>query len=570
MLGDAGEAAVWAGVLVAALVGLGVWRLHAYGIPWWAIATVTVLVLGTLAGLAWTLRAVWPGNQARRTMRSTTEIRDMIDKDAARRGAGLRPSVASYKGTDMRQLAMQIGRIGRQKVYKSFEDFTLVFMGPRSNKTSAVAVPRILSAPGAVIATSNKPDLWILTAWLRAKVGPVYVFDPSRIAYQPQTWWWNILADIRTVADARRVAGHFVDAARAEGTSTDREDPFFAPTGKNVLSMSLLAAALGGYTMRDVLHWIDTYSNAAVGILEMHGNQRAADALSALLDLPGETRGGVWGEAQTALATIQDESTLTWVTPPHTWETQPHTAIRELNLWELFAYVPDNAPTLYLMTQEGEGSAGPVIAALVSRIFEVGDLVASAQGGRVDPPMTVVLDECANICKIDRLPQLASHLGSKSICVDAIFQSEAQTVAVWGPDRARALWGAATVRILGAGLQEYDFLTKISGLIGTHKIRERSYSWSSQGNTTSVQSVREPIMPAEDIGRLKKTNALLIRQEARPVLIDLVPWYTEPDSGDITECRDRATREVQNAAVANLGSDNPVAKALRRGAAEST
>ena len=569
MLGDAGEAAAWAGVLVAALVGLGVWQLHAHGVPWWALAALAVLLLGGLAGLAWALRAVWSGNQARRTMRSTSEIHDMIDKDAARRGAGLRASITSPKGADMRQLAVQIGRIGRQKVYKSFEDFTLVFMGPRSNKTSAVAVPRILSAPGAVVATSNKPDLWILTAQLRAKVGRVYVFDPSRIAYQPQTWWWNMLADIRTVADARRVAGHFVDSARAAGGS-DREDPFFAPTGKNVLSMSLLAAALGGYTMRDVLHWVDTYSNAAVAILEMHGQRRAADALSALLDLPGETRGGVWGEAQTALATVQDESTLTWVTPPNTWETRPHGTIRELNLWELFAYEAGRAPTLYLMTQEGEGSAGPVIAALVSRIFEVGDLVASAQGGRVDPPMTVVLDECANICKIDRLPQLASHLGSKSICVDAIFQSEAQTVAVWGPDRARALWGAATVRILGAGLQDYDFLTKISGLIGTHKVRERSYSWSSQGNTTSVQYVREPIMPVEDIGRLKKANALLIRQEARPVLIDLVPWYTEPDSGDITECRDRATREVQDAAVANLGPNNPVAKALRSSAGEST
>ncbi|WP_067885308.1 type IV secretory system conjugative DNA transfer family protein [Nocardia vaccinii] len=569
MFGEAGAAAAWAGVLVAALVGLAVWRLHARGVPWWVIVAVTVLVLGALAGLAWALRAAWSGNPARRTMRSTGEIRDMIDKDAARRGAGLRASITSPKGTDMRQLAVQIGRIGRQKVYKSFEDFTLVFMGPRSNKTSAVAVPRILSAPGAVVATSNKPDLWILTAQLRAKVGPVYVFDPSRIAYQPQTWWWNLLADIRTVADARRVAGHFVDSARANGGS-DREDPFFAPTGKNVLSMSLLAAALGGYTMRDVLHWVDTYSNAAVTILEMHGQQRAADALSALLDLPGETRGGVWGEAQTALATVQDESTLTWVTPPNTWETPPHSTIRELNLWELFAYEAGRAPTLYLMTQEGEGSAGPVIAALVSRIFEVGDLVASAQGGRVDPPMTVVLDECANICKIDRLPQLASHLGSKSICVDAIFQSEAQTVAVWGPDRARALWGAATVRILGAGLQDYDFLTKISGLIGTHKVRERSYSWSSQGNTTSVQCVREPIMPVEDIGRLKKTNALLIRQEARPVLIDLVPWYTEPDRGDITECRDQATREVQDAAVANLGTDNPIAKALRPSAAESS
>ncbi|MFD5177856.1 TraM recognition domain-containing protein [Nocardia sp. NPDC058379] len=70
----------------------------------------------------------------------------------------------------------------------------------------------------------------------------------------------------------------------------------------------------------------------------------------------------------------------------------------------------------------------------------LGDLVASAQGGRIDPPPTFVLDECANICKIKRLPELASHLGSKSICVCAIFQSEAQMNSVWGSDKAAALW----------------------------------------------------------------------------------------------------------------------------------
>jgi type IV secretory pathway TraG/TraD family ATPase VirD4 len=42
-------------------------------------------------------------------------------------------------------------------------------MGPRANKTSAVAVPTVLSAPGPVVATSNKADLWALTAGLRAR-----------------------------------------------------------------------------------------------------------------------------------------------------------------------------------------------------------------------------------------------------------------------------------------------------------------------------------------------------------------------------------------------------------------
>ena len=37
-------------------------------------------------------------------------------------------------------------------------------MAPRAGKTTALAVPTILNAPGAVVATSNKPDLWASTA----------------------------------------------------------------------------------------------------------------------------------------------------------------------------------------------------------------------------------------------------------------------------------------------------------------------------------------------------------------------------------------------------------------------
>ncbi|GAB3910811.1 hypothetical protein GCM10027612_87340 [Microbispora bryophytorum subsp. camponoti] len=49
----------------------------------------------------------------------------------------------------------------------------------------------MLSAPGAVVATSNKEDLWAATAELREQRGTVWLFDPQSIAYQPQRWWWN-------------------------------------------------------------------------------------------------------------------------------------------------------------------------------------------------------------------------------------------------------------------------------------------------------------------------------------------------------------------------------------------
>ncbi|MGW5453116.1 type IV secretory system conjugative DNA transfer family protein [Nocardia sp. NPDC003979] len=561
---DSALAWVWIAAFAVAGIGYGVSRIHQQGTSWLVISLVTAVLVLMLSVLGWAVRKAWPRETPDRLLRDKRQIADMLTKQAAQRGVGLRASLESAKGVSMRELAPLIGRLLGKLIYASWEDFTIVLMGPRSNKTSAVAVPRILSAPGAVIATSNKPDLWILTAALREAVGPVYVFDPGKIAYAPQKWWWNILSGITTLREAKMIAEHFIEENRAGG-SAQSEDPFFAPTGKNLLAWALLAAALSGRTMRDVLDWIDTYSDKPIDILHQHGNRRAGNAFAAVLDLPPETRGGVYGEAQTALASIQDEETLRWITPPHTWEQQTTEKITELDLWSLFAFEDGKAPTLYLMTQEGSGSAGAVIAAIVAKIFELGDLAASAHGGRVDPPLTLVLDECANICRIKRLPKLASHLGSKSMCVTAIFQSEAQIISTWGADEAAALWGASTMRILGAGLQDEPFLRKISGLVGQYKPRERRRSHGPGGVTTSNdRGSLEPIMPVEDIAAMKKHNALLIRQSSRPVLIDLIPWYTEPDKGDIERVRVKATEEVQNAAIEHLGPANPVAKVLRR------
>ncbi|PXX53885.1 type IV secretory pathway TraG/TraD family ATPase VirD4 [Nocardia tenerifensis] len=563
-MGDSALAWVWITILVVAGICLGIYRIHDNGTSWLVIGLVAVLACLLAAAAGWMVWKAWPRETPEKLLRDKSQIPDMLAKNAAQRGVGLRASIDSAKGVSMRELAPLIGRLLGKLIYASWEDFTIVLMGPRSNKTSAVAVPRILSAPGAVIATSNKPDLWILTGALRKNVGPVFVFDPSQIAYTAQTWWWNILSGITTLRDAKKIAEHFIEENRGAG-SGQNEDPFFAPTGKNLLSWALLAAALSERSMRDVLDWIDTYSDKPIDILHAHGNRRAGNAFAAVLDLPAETRGGVYGEAQTALASIQDEETLRWITPPNTWEQVSLTKISELDPWSLFAFDDGKAPTLYLMTQEGSGSAGAVIAAMVAKIFELGDLAASAHGGRVEPPLTLVLDECANICKIKRLPKLASHLGSKSMAVTTIFQSEAQIISTWGADEAAALWGAATVRILGAGLQDEPFLRKISGLVGQYKPRERRRSHGPGGITTSNdRGSLEPIMPVEHIAAMKKHHALLIRQSSRPVLIDLIPWYTEPDKGDIERVRDEATQQVRDAAIEHLGPDNPVAKALRR------
>ena len=59
------------------------------------------------------------------------------------------------------------------RLYSSFEETILAVMGPRAgHKTTGLAIPTVLSAPGPVLATSNKADLWMATAALRAAPTP--------------------------------------------------------------------------------------------------------------------------------------------------------------------------------------------------------------------------------------------------------------------------------------------------------------------------------------------------------------------------------------------------------------
>lgn len=562
--GNAGEKT---GQLVAGLIGCAfvylaalTWLQTATGWPQWMVIGLGLVAAAIIVTVGTLTYPLWGLSPAERKLRSTKDLGDVVGKGAAKKGAELRGFDSDQPSTDMSKLAYVIGKVTgtRKLVYKTLEDFCLIIMGPRSNKTSAQAVPRILAAIGAVVATSNKPDLWILTAALRKLRGPIYAYDPGQIAFAKQMWWWNILRDIDSFNSAMRMATHFM-AGVGSNDAEKGNSGFFDSGAKYMLARNMLAAAISGHTMRDVIEWIDTYSRKPIELLREHGQIRAANALEGQLDLPHETLGGIQGGASAALACIQDESALTWITPPSTWLNPPDRDVPELDLWTLFTATEDHAPTLYLMTQEGAESAGPVVAAMVDHIFKLGDMAASAQGGRADPPLTMVLDEAANICRIKELPAKASHLGSKGILVDVILQSYQQGMGVWGRQEMGALWGASTTRIIGAGLQNVDDAQMVSTLVGTHKVWVAN-SDGPQGKSRSL--IDEPIMRVEDVAAMSRKNALLIRQGSRVVKLDLLPWYNEDDSAQIQSYAKQATAEVRDSAMRTLGTDNALGQHL--------
>lgn len=214
-------AAFGAGWVAALVTGRAAQAWPGTPTPLVAVFGAVLAVLGAaLAAGAWRLispRLPQPGDPVTALARNP-QITELALGNAARNAIRLRPSLA---GTSPRSLApadtgLLLGRLklpGRRgpALYASWEDTTIAVMAPRSGKTTALAIPCVLSAPGPVAATSVRADLWAATSELRAaQGGTVWVFDPQQVTGVARSWWWNPLDGLATKEAATRLASHFV------------------------------------------------------------------------------------------------------------------------------------------------------------------------------------------------------------------------------------------------------------------------------------------------------------------------------------------------------------------------
>jgi type IV secretory pathway TraG/TraD family ATPase VirD4 len=539
---------------------------------WLVLGVIGLPLLGGGTALAWWVaaRAARVGTPAA-SLASRRDLAEMHGKGAAKRARNLRPSLGTGPIAE-RDLGVRLGATEQgDYLVASEEDVALIVAGPRSNKTSALVVPAILTAPGPVITTSNKVDVYTLTSAVRRDAGRVFALDPEGMLGLEQDWWFNPLTGIRDTGDASRLMEHFIATV---GGGSDRADPYFTPAAERLLNQLTLAAVQIDGSLRDVRRWLATRDDRPVQILIDAGEADAALGLKGLMEAPEDQKGGVYETALTALRCLESETIARYCTPPPTWKVPPPegTKIDELDPWRfLVGYrndpatgLPDPHDTLYAITEAAAKDAAPVVAALIEELLETASSAASTQGGRLNPPVRAVLDEAANICPLKRLPSYYSYYGSKSIPVMTFLQSEAQGVRLWGVEGMKELRDGATVWMVGAGSHDTEFCERVSQLLGEHDVP----TWSDQrgrgGGSTTRSYRRERIMAPSDISSLPKTHAVLISSGRRGGVIRLLPWYTEPDADDISANAAIATEEIRRSAIAALGAANPLAQALAR------
>ncbi len=521
------------------------------GVPpalvWALAAALAVLVLAGPAVLAagWLLRRP-AADEPLRSLARLADVRHLTPRAAAEAARRLRPSLAAVAangvaagdaGLVLGEL-LAPGRRGGPQLLTSWEDVLLAFMAPRAGKTTTYVVPPTLSAPGPVVLTSNKSDAWAATAAIRgAETGQrVWTFDPQRIAHAPQSWWWDPLAGLDSVEEAERLAGHFVLTVEDE-----RSKDIWGPAAGELLAALLLAARACGGTMLDVYDWLgDEATPVPVEALRTAGLRAVAASLTGTQGSPPEARGSVYFTARVAARCLRNPQITAWVTPP-----PPGQQLEEFDA----AAFPASRQTLYLLSKDGGGSAAPLVAALTDRVMRAGVITAEAAGGRLDPPMLVLLDEAANICRIADLPQLYSHLGSRGIIPLTILQSYAQGAGVWGENGMKALFSAATVKVIGAGIDDAAFAEDLSRLVGDHDVVVEASSVTA-GRSTRSRSLRsQRVLPASVIRALPKGRALVWATGSKVAMVTTLPWYTGPRAGDIDAARRAAEAGVTRAAA---------------------
>ncbi|WP_151774235.1 type IV secretory system conjugative DNA transfer family protein [Streptomyces abyssomicinicus] len=297
-----------------------------------------------------------------------------------------------------------------------------VLYAPPAERLST-AVQAVLEAEGPVLAVTSDPALWEATKDARAKLGPVLVHDASRLCDTPARLHWSPLAG----CEERDTAAARATALLAPVRPAARLDAAVADTAETLLRCYLHAAAVDGRTVRHLHRWAQgNHVQEAVRALRTHPSAAsgAAGELESALTAHTERRDMAHQLTSRALACLGAVHIREACTPNRN------------DSLVLDSFVHESG-TLYVIGESVEDprtdpAAMPLLTALASSVVERGRRMAErSSSGRLDPPITLVLDDVAAVAPVPQLPDLLSAGTALGLPTLALVRSREQLRARW-------------------------------------------------------------------------------------------------------------------------------------------
>ena len=168
----------------------------------------------------------------------------------------------------------------------------------------------------------------------------------------------------------------------------------------------------------------------------------------------------------------------------------------------------------------------PLFATLVQEIVACAYDRATATGEPLDPPLLLVLDECANIAPLRDLATLASTGAGQGIQLVSVFQDMAQINAVYGRDRAPTIVSNHRAKVILSGIADAQTLDYVARLLGDEEVRQLSSTSGAEGRRSTTESIAyRSLAPANVLREMRPGHGLLVYGHLAPARIALRPWF---------------------------------------------
>lgn len=504
-----------------------------------AAAIVIVMAVAMIAVVRWRRRRTAatgrrsaafdarPGWASAEAVRAATSTRALMAQAAT-----LRPGLPKPAPAD---LGFLLGISRGQDVWTSAERSILVVGPPGSGKGLHVAINAILDAPGTVITTSTKPDNIKATLLDRARRGPVGVFDPQGMIGEQ---FAHLVAwdPIDGCEDPLRAATRADALAANSGISANGENAVWRTHAKTVIECILHAAALNGSNIDTTYRWLQSPHAMDVPLAVLEAHSQACPTWDARL------RGLIHNSDPRFVGSVMSvvsAAVMPLSLPSVRAALSPTAARRAITAARLLA----DGGTLYcLATDRGAAASAGLVSALIEDIAHVARITAArSRGGRMDPPVLFLLDECANVAPIPSLPHLLADGRGQSLTIVPIFQTLAQVRSRYGDQDASTIFTASQIKLILGGSDDADDCRDLSNLIGE---RDDWYTTASQSAhaiavdsraTASTSLRRIPILPPDAIRAIPFGSAVMLQSQTEPFPLRLRSWTTRSDAARIAD-----------------------------------
>ncbi|WP_405524841.1 type IV secretory system conjugative DNA transfer family protein [Streptomyces canus] len=299
-----------------------------------------------------------------------------------------------------------------------------VLYAPRESR-HPTATQAIRDAEGPTLIVTSNPAIWQDTKDARAKLGPVHVYDPTHLCDTPARLHWSPT----TGCEAKETAKARAQALLAPVRPTAKIDQAVADVAETLLRSYLHAAAIEARTIRHVHRWCQ--------------GAQIQDAVRTLRTNPKAAPGSA-GELEAALTAhperrdIAQELTSRALSALFTVNIREACTPNRNDALALDSFV-DEGGTLYVVGESIEDprtnpGAMPLLTALISSVVERGRRMAErSSSGRLDPPLTLVLDDVAAVAPLPQLPELLAAGADRGLPTLALLRSREQARTRW-PD----------------------------------------------------------------------------------------------------------------------------------------